>query len=76
MEFEGTPYGEKPNALHTLMPMLIEGLTSMSEHLIGFLCSANLKPFGGFDLCLMELPADQRGNTHVRLAYFMLMGDR
>jgi hypothetical protein len=76
VEFEGTPYGEKPNALHTLMPMLIEGLTSMSEHLIGFLCGANLKPFGAFDMCVMERPADQRGNTHVRLAYFMRIGDQ
>jgi hypothetical protein len=76
VEFEGTPYGTLPNALHTIMPMLIEGLTSMSEELIGYLCGATLKPFGGFGVRVMKLPPELRGASNVCLTYAMRHGDQ
>jgi hypothetical protein len=76
VEFEGTPYGTLPNALHAIMPGLIEGLTSMSEELIGYLCGATLKPFGSFDIRVMILPPELRGKSTVRMTYAMRQGDQ
>jgi hypothetical protein len=69
VEFEGSPYGTLPNALHTIMGLLTGGITSMTELLIVQLCNANAKPFPGFDIGVIELPQQQRGNSNVRFAY-------
>jgi hypothetical protein len=69
VEFEGSPYGTLPNALHTIMRLLAEGITSMTELLIVQLCEVSAKPFPGFDIRVVELPPEQRGNSNVRFAY-------
>jgi hypothetical protein len=69
VEFEGSPYGTLPNALHTIMSLLTEGIASMTEHLVVHLCNANVKPFGGLDVRVAELPTEERGSCNVRFAY-------
>jgi hypothetical protein len=69
VEFEGSPYGTLPNALNVMMNLLTEGIRSMTEELIGLLCSVNLKSLAGFEIKLMRLPPEECGDSHVRLVY-------
>ena len=69
VEFEGSPYGTQPNTIHTIMRMLTEGIASLTEYLVMQLCNANVKPFAGFDVGVVELPPEERGTSHVRFAY-------
>jgi hypothetical protein len=69
VEFEGSPYGTLPNALNVMMNLLTEGIRSMTEELIGLLCSVNLKSLAGFEIKLMRLAPEKCGDSHVRLVY-------
>jgi len=41
VELEGSPYGGLPNALHVLMALLTDGISRMTEELIGHFCNAS-----------------------------------
>jgi hypothetical protein len=69
VEFKGSPYGTLPNALHTVMDLLAQGIASMTELLIVQLCAVNVKSFGGFEVRVVELPPEERDSSHVRFAY-------
>jgi hypothetical protein len=69
VEFEGSPYGTLPNALHPMMVLLRDGITLMTEQLIGHLCNSNLKPLAGFKIRVVTLPAEECGESNVRLSY-------
>jgi hypothetical protein len=69
VEFEGSPYGTLPNALPLMMALLTEGITSMTEQLIGHMCNSNLIPFAGFDIRVITLQPEECGKSSVRLVY-------
>jgi hypothetical protein len=50
--------------------------TLMSEHLIAYLCGANLRPFGGFDIKVLKLPPELLDASKVRFTYAMRHGDQ
>lgn len=76
VEFEGSPYGTLPNALHSMMALLREGIVLMTEQLIGHLCNANLKPLAGFEIRVVTLPPEECGKSKVRLVYGGYRGDQ
>lgn len=76
VEFEGSPYGTLPNALHLMMALLREGITLMTEQLIGHLCNSNLKPLAGFEIRVVTVPPEECGKSKVRLVYGGYRGDQ
>lgn len=63
-------------ALTELMSQLTEDLASVAEVLMAYLCNAHVQPFPPFNIQVLELPMNQRGNPLVRMSYGCIQGDQ
>jgi hypothetical protein len=76
VEFNCSQYGEFPNALHGLLPLLTQGMILMTEMLLGYFCGSNAKAFGGFNISVNPLPPELIGKDNVKLVYSTLHNGR
>jgi hypothetical protein len=63
-------------ALTALMSQVIEDIANATEMLMAYLCNAHVQPLPPFDIQVIELPVEQRGNPLVRMSYGCIQGDQ
>jgi hypothetical protein len=70
--------GEKTekNTITLLMKKVTDDLVSVAEILMAHLCGANVQPFSGMPIHVVELPLEQRSNKNQRIFYGCLHGEQ
>jgi hypothetical protein len=61
-------------ALTALMSQVTEDIAEVAEVLMAHLCNAHVEPHPPFEIQVLELPEEQRGNPLVRMSYGCVQG--
>lgn len=64
------------DSLTSLMSQVTKDIANVAEVLIAYLCNAHVQPLPPFEIQVLELPVEQRGNPLVRMSYGCIQGDQ